>query len=77
MSRRTIEEPSSGRLFSDPEDELHKGDLETRIRRRMRLHPMIRAIREFGPLSRVVRAFGRYAEMGSQFWRQLFAGRKS
>jgi hypothetical protein len=72
MSPRTVKEPSVGRLRS----ELHEdrtGDLERRIRQKMRIHPLIRAIRKFGPLPNTARTLGRYAGLASQFWRQLFA----
>jgi hypothetical protein len=75
MSPRTVEEPSVGRLRSELQED-RTGDLERRIRQRMRLHPLIRAIRKFGPLPKTARTLGRYAGLASQFWRQLFARQK-
>lgn len=46
--------------------------LETRIRQKMRLHPLIRVIRESSALQRAARGIGHYAGLMSQFWRQLF-----
>jgi len=75
MSPRTVEEPSVGRLPSELRED-RTGDLERRIRQKMRLHPLVRAIRKFGPLPKTARTLGRHAGLASQFWRQLFARQK-
>lgn len=75
MSSRPVQEISAGGLLSAP-SEHRAGDLESLIRQKMRLHPLVRVIREFGLLPRAARVLGRYAGLASHSWRQLFARRK-
>ncbi len=68
MSSRTVQQ-----YVAEPSgpSELRAGDLETLIRQKMRLHPLLRVARKFGLLTRASRALGRYAGLASHLWRQL------
>lgn len=75
MSSGTANEISAGVPLSGPSE--HRAcDLESLIRQKMRLHPLVRVIHKFGLLPRVARAFGRYAGLASHSWHQLVARRK-
>ncbi len=49
------------------------GDLETLIRQKMRLHPLVHVTCKFGLLPRAARTLGHYAGLASNFCQQLFA----
>ena len=50
--------------------------LESRIRQKMRLYPLVRAVRSFGVLARTAQALGHHAGLASRFLGQLFARKK-
>ncbi len=68
MSSRTVQQNVAE--LSGPA-EFPAGDLETLMRQKMRLHPILHVARNPGLLTRAARAFGRYAGLASHFWQHL------
>lgn len=72
MPRQTLKEASPERQL--PRVAEHRiAVLESCIRQKMRLHPLVRAVRKFGLLPRTAHILGHHAGVASRFLRQLFA----